>query len=210
MEKEIIWRAFEQLVQKVDPDASWYDESIEDEKPVIVTDWYKIADKYPNLQRWLEENDCETGFTDEWDECQVCYRGIYTTPRNYGHEPNWVLEEYGLTCQDCWLENPQTEEFINCGMNRPKAIYPWMLETFKKMGFQCLGEDDDSCQVFESGWHLGQNDTPAGALEQLLEAFPGFNHEIPGDRLEYLFLINSIGQFDVDWSIWYRINSEED
>jgi hypothetical protein len=209
MEQKLLRTSFERLVQKTDSNASLYESSIDEDKPVIIANWHKIEKRFPNLCGWYENNDCNTGFDDEWDYCQDCYRAIFTTPQYYGDLGNWISTEYGLICQDCWLENPDTDDYINCGVDFPKAILPWMLETFQKMGFQCL-EDADACKRFESGFHLGQNDTPAGAIEQLEEIFPGLYHEMPGDQLEYIFLINSAGQFDINWSIWFRINKKED
>ena len=210
MKKDKIKEAFERLVLKVDLNATWYPESIEEDKPVIIADWNKIDKIYPNLQVWFEDADYDTGFEDEWDYCQDCGRAIYTTPRMYGDTPNWITDEYGRQCRDCWLKNPETDMFINPGTDTPKAIQNWQMDTFKSMGFQCLGEEDESCSIFESGFYPGQNDTPKEAVERLEKLYPGFSHDRPGEELEYIFVVDCVGQFDIQWSIWYRTDHDKD
>jgi len=58
----------------------------------------------------------------------------------------------------------------------------------------------------ESGWHRGQDDRPQGVLEKL-EVMKGLKAETDFD---YIFQIDYIGQFDLGYSLWYKLHEKEE
>lgn len=53
----------------------------------------------------------------------------------------------------------------------------------------------------ESGFHHGQTDTPDSVIERLKSDRP--------TATDFIFQIDSVGQFDCHWHVWYRLPEEE-
>jgi hypothetical protein len=83
-----------------------------------------------------------------------------------------------------------------------KAVPSWIQEQVEKLGFKCLETDDDYCARFETGFHRGQDDTPEKAIKLAKEILPY--------KFDYLFMITSRGQFDINWTILIRKQEVEE
>lgn len=182
---------------KIDPDYQ-YGETIESEK-IIIANWNKISDKYPNFDVWSSDtfgNDIVWGYDDEYYQCNHCYKYIPIYPSYYGDTQEYVwLGDCEVLCPDCAFEFPSDliEEYTN---QTNKAFPNWGVDVLKEDGFICLdSEDTENCAIFENGFYPGQNDNPVDIIAKF------------GDTIykyDYVFVINSAGQFDVQFSLWLK------
>lgn len=167
--------------------------------------WWKIREKYPKLDNWFFNHMdmayqsigcCTIGFDDEYTRCD-CGNIIKTTPNCWNWSPDYIQTEYEIICRDC-IENDidiLIDEYSN---DYKKAIPDWSIELIKEQGFQCLdNKDTEACQIFENGFHPGQDDNPETIINDLEKE--GYT-----EKYDFLFAINSTGQFDCQFSLWIR------
>lgn len=177
---------------------------------LIVTNWNNI----PNSDRWekaFEKLDVEIGWSDEYSRCDECGNLIHTSPTHYGWEPDYILDNNGYICRTCIENNiDNLEEYFtdhiyeyNNGIGyKVNAIPSWATEYFKNEHWECWNEDNESlCNRYESGWHPGQNDDPKKVFKEIME--------IDND-LKVIFVINDVGQFDVRWSVFVKLKTDEE
>jgi len=163
---------------------------------IILANWNEL----PNgIQSFIEKK-CNvlTGFDDGYTLCSECEKIISTTPGYYGDQKNYIATEYDFLCRECALSDPESiiDDFKN---NSRKALPAWFYPEIEKSGLVCYSPDE-YCQKFETGFHPGQDDNPKKIAKDIEKELPGF---------DYLFKINNIGQFDIDWSVFIRKNEEE-
>ncbi len=178
---------------------------------IILADWNNMFN-YENLGKkehnWKQvnrladfiEKKCNalTGFNDEYTSCYGCNKIISTSPGYYGDQKNFVFTEYEILCRECVLTDP--ESIIDAFKNDPRKALPnWFYPEIEKAGFVCYSPDE-YCQKFETGLHIGQDDDPKAIAKNIENELLGY---------DYLFKINDIGQFDINWSIFIRKNEEE-
>lgn len=195
-------------IQQFDENAEIYYESINDDTPLIVANWSTVERELPNIIDWLEYHGICTRYSDEILSCDYCGRVINTTPQYHGNLPEYMIRDGEIMCSECWLKAPETEQYIN-NMLEQRVVLPWQLETFRNLGFRCL-EEEYACRMYATGYYPGQTDTPERALAELQEIFPDTVCDMPGDELEYIFVIHNTGQFDVHWGIYFRVTTNED
>ena len=75
-----------------------------------------------------------------------------------------------------------------------KAITPEFYPILEKQGFICYSPDE-YCKVFETGFHPGQNDRPEKVAKDIEIELPDY---------DYIFKLDSCGQFDLYWSVFLR------
>lgn len=195
IDQDLVLRAIT-LIQEHGYDANIYWENVHDEKPVVISNWNEVEKTLPNMASWLDDIGVWIGYEDEWISCDTCGQAIFTTPMYHGDNPKYIIGDGYALCRDCWLDEPELDPWINCGLTDIKAVYPWQLKLFTDAGFICY-EDKEACKIFETGFHHGMNDTPEKALELLERKFPR-------DSVDYIFVITDTGQFHVHWSIFIR------
>jgi hypothetical protein len=94
-------------------------------------------------------------------------------------------------------------DVIDYYLNQTKKALPsWMREIIEFHGFKCLETEEEYCARFETGFHPGQNDTPEKAIKLAKEILPY--------KFDYLFMITSRGQFDINWTILIRKQEVEE
>jgi hypothetical protein len=131
-------------------------------------------------------------FADEYSSCCSCGKLIKTSPSYYGNLPEYLYTDCEILCADCYTDDDIIGLYLN---DADKAVNPRQLrKSLKKHGFICYRDN------LESGFHPGQTDNPH-KISQELEA------EIPG--AEWIFCIDGAGQFDIHFSLWYRLEVEE-
>lgn len=160
---------------------------------VVIADWNDITRK---LTAYIEsECDAEIDFDDEYSTCE-CGKVVLIQPQFYGWTPNYMVGDGYLLCRECAESEPDTviEEHVNSTC----AIRNWMLPIIEEAGFVCF-ESEDSCNRYETGFHPGQNDGPQKVEAWLLDNLP--DHD-------YIFAVDSVGQFDVQWSVHVRKRDE--
>lgn len=137
---------------------------------------------------------CE--WLDEWFSCCECQRAMRTQADSY----SWTMfGSYcvdGYVCQDCMLEDvgAYLEDYIN---DSDKAITWATGKDLEAVGFEQWAPNDP--QEYESGWYPGQTDDPKAILTEVQEAMPDS---------ETVFLIDSVGQFDIRFSAYVRTDDD--
>jgi len=174
-----------------------------DDKPMICANWN--PPKMKRLGDWIEKfyhGNIEVDWSDEWMSCSDCGKAIREQADSYGWEPSWVwVSDCEIICRDCVHE--YMDEVIEQYANQTnKAVPSWIQEQVEKLGFKCLETDDDYCARFETGFHRGQDDTPEKAIKLAKEILPY--------KFDYLFMITSRGQFDINWTILIRKQEVEE
>lgn len=143
----------------------------------------------PRIAKLLEAKGVECEWEDEWASCEDCGKFFRTSPDCYGWLPTIIIGEYGggsCICPDC-IDHADYLEELEGGHNALKvdAIDP------AEHGYHRV--DDE----FETGFHRGQDDSPAKVAKAL-----------QGQGItRFLFRVDSVGQFDSNWSVW--IHDEE-
>ena len=174
-----------------------HEPGIDNEKQVIVADWNKVDDDF---QSYIE-NFYETDWEDESTTCWNCYQHIHTSPSYYGDSMRYINTDEGALCKTCALENPEWifDEFTFDSAYPPvypRAIPEWLKCKLEEHGYVPFQSVDSACKdIFESGFHAGQTDTPEKVCKLVTELL--------GPR-DMLFCIDSSGQFDVHFSAYIK------
>jgi hypothetical protein len=113
-------------------------------------------------------------WSDEWSTCDGCNKAVRTSPDSYGWQPSYaIVNDCEILCADCLADNPTTALNMH-------AIAP------AKWGYKMLQDS------FENGLHPGQTDDPKRIYKLLTDA----------GHSRILFRIDSVGQFDMQFSVW--------
>ena len=168
-------------------------------KPLICADWNP-----PEMERiynWIEkyyEGRFDLDWSDEWMACDKCGRAVRSIHNSYGWEPSYLSRDCEVLCIECVKDTGEEalENYIN---NSSKALPSWAIEIAEEAGFKCF-EDEEYCKVYETGLHSYQTDDPKEIEKHIKENLP---------KHDYLFAINSTGQFDVHWSVFVKKIKEE-
>lgn len=170
---------------------------IDNEKQVIVADWNRVDKAFTSYI----ENFFEIDWEDESTTCSHCYLHIHTTPSYYGDDMRHINTEDGPLCKTCALANSDWifDDFAFESQYPPiyhKAIPAWLKCKTEENGFTPFQSANTACKdIFESGFHYGQTDTPEKVCKLVTELL--------GNR-EMVFCIDSSGQFDVHFSVYIK------
>lgn len=159
---------------------------------LIVADWNPLShEKYDQIERILERFGISLGWIDEYTACDECGYGICIQPTDYGWQPMFIKDEYGhYICDNCFKDNP--ESFVDYYIENDNAALPaWTIPILNDLGYHLVDEN------YETGFHHGQNDSPAKVRNELLEK----------EIYNFVFVIRNKGQFDITWSVMIK---EED
>lgn len=184
-------------MEKKGHDFDWYETKCNMtpfDTPLIAANWNDVPSKMTDYIESL----VDTHWNDEIARCDCCGGAILTSPSYYGDLPEWVLMDCEILCKDCILNDESLQdEIIETYKNQTdKAIMPWFFDIIEKQGYVCYSPDE-YCQRFETGFHPGQNDDPVDIAKDIEENLPGYN---------YIFKIDSAGQFDIRWSVFIKKN----
>ena len=166
---------------------------------MLIADWNK--NKLKSLDNWLngqyyEHAQIQLGYDDEYQYCDNCMGLICTTAQYHGDTGRFMYGDGEIFCSNCIKDDPDLilDYYLN---NSSMAIPDYLTEHIKNDGFICFSTDEsgDYCPIYESGLHIGQDDNPKDIEKKILEL--KYNYD-------YLFMINSVGQFDVKWSVFIR------
>jgi len=200
LSKEELW---ENLLKYFDKHGICYDyylgiaEIDYENKPLLCLNWNEVPD---NLMEWVEKTfDIIGHWEDDWTSCSDCGKAIRIVPDSYGWEPSFIDLGGDYICRECIDINDAIEYYNNC-TNR--ALPDWILSGIEKEGFHCV---EDICQIYESGFHSYQTDTPEKALEQCYEIF-GKDDFL--NKFDYLFIITDRSQFSIGFILLIRQKAE--
>ncbi len=160
--------------------------------------YYEERKRTSRLAPLLTKLGFELDWSDEWDSCYDCGKLVRTSPDSYGWEPYYIIfNDCELVCNECAKEHIEDviEEYVNTHL---KALTSDWREAIEKAGFHCI---EDECEIYETGFYPGQNDKPEKALQSIYDKV---GEKWFTDKFDYLFIINSVGQFDIHWTILIR------
>jgi hypothetical protein len=166
-------------------------------KPLLCLNWNEVPD---SLMEWVEKTfDIECHWEDEWTFCAECGKAIRISPDSYSWEPSFIDLGGDYICKEC-IEVSEAIDFYKNTIK--KALPEWILSDVEKEGFHCV---EDICQIYESGFHSYQTDTPEKALEQCYEIF-GKDDFL--NKFDYLFVITNRSQFSIGFILLIRGKTE--
>lgn len=144
-------------------------------------------DPVSKLARVLEANGFEPEWSDEWETCCECGKAVRASADCYSWTPYFRIYDCGLVCLDCLDPEEYLESIENdCDKACPPKWNP------EKYGYVKYNGD------FESGFHPGQDDKPADILKRMRDL--GMSRVV--------FKIASVGQFDVTWQAYFKIDNQ--
>lgn len=192
-----------------------YESSFDDDKPVAVADWNKIASDinrggYLDAERpWLyflsnnkgwevsnrveriiSNMGYECRYQDEGYRCDDCYKFVPAHAGYHGDmETAVIVGDCSVMCPNCVRESP--DDYIKGLTNNPDGAQKLLSDdALIEMGWVKLNEDS-----YESGFHPGQTDDGHNVTERLRKN---------GEKRDLLFSIDGAGQFDVSFSVWAK------
>lgn len=132
----------------------------------------------------LEALGAEIEWLDEWDKCADCGKMVRTSPDSYGWQRSyWLHQDGDCICSECVLKDPS--EYLESLEGQTDKALTFSLD-LSEHGYRKLDES------YENGLYGGQADEP-GKIGAALEA-QGITR--------YIFEIDSVGQFDLRFSVW--------
>lgn len=156
---------------------------------ILFANWNQYPKRLTNI---LERLGYSIEWSDEWSMCGNCYRAIRTTADSYGWRKRYWLDESNgdYICANC--VKLELDDYESSLLNNPRRAdtldIDWSARGFTKM----------NQHHFESGFHPGQNDKP----EKIAESVPSTH--------DYLFVIPTVGQFDVSFDLWTRLKTQDE
>ena len=179
---------------RLERDIAWYADYAEpgytaDEHGILVADW----NKEERAQKIAEKLGYSTEWSDEWTECDVCHSLLRCKGDCYGWLPAYITLAEGMDtlCQDCYAHS--VEEYLPDTLreveNDPYHALPdwFQWRWLKDCGYTRSGGE------YESGWHVGQDDSPQQVFQQLIRQYSSV-----------VFQVSSAGQFDIRWLVWVK------
>jgi hypothetical protein len=151
-------------------------------KGILFANWNKFSG---DVTRLLENYGYEIEWSDEWSTCQECGKAIRMSPDSYGWQPSYfIMNDCELFCTACC----PMEEYLESLEDNPRTALNDHIDP-ADYGYEKLEGD------FENGFHPGQNDNTKEIYKRL--------HDQGHKRL--LFNIDGVGQFDISFSIWKKV-----
>lgn len=139
-------------------------------------------DKLLTVAAALEVLGVNLEWSDMWIECSSCRKLVQTSPDSYGWKRSYIDVKDEVICCNCVRKDP--EELLPLLGTLSALTFDGV--PLSQLGLIKLEQD------FEYGMHGGQNARPA-LIAKALRA-RGV------DR--FLFVLDSVGQFDCDFSVW--------
>ena len=161
--------------------------SVDESKTFII---FESWNQLHALERHIDLDSVDHGFSDEYRRCDCggCNIAVRTKANGWGWQPGYLETEGGLVLLE-HAEEGDIEEYLSDRINNAQNAVNCPGLDISVVGFKTL-EDG-----FESGWHHGQTDDPKAIMAGLRKKFP---------KAEFLFRIDGVGQFDMNFSIWVR------
>ena len=168
---------------------NWNDETVWDKE----TGRSRVVDKtMPRLAKLFEKLGYEVEWDDEWAVCEDCGKAFRTQPNSYSWTPYYWGSDCGYVCGDCVKENPDDYlEWLSGHDDRAEVFGIDLSEH----GYEKYNHDN-----YETGFHPGQNSDPEAVAKELRDK----------GITDFIFVIDSVGQFDCDWDCWIRKPESED
>jgi len=193
----------ERIIAKIDPDrqgdVNFYQiaEPGYDPNIGVFANWNKHP-KWARAIEKLERLGCPISaeWSDEWVDCHECGKAYRSQPDSYGWTKSWWFGPYDceIICADCTRKH-MLDEYLE-----------WLSESHERADlFLDDGELEDAGwrrvdYDFENGLYGGQAASP--------KKIAAYLHRNGFDKL--IFKVDSVGQFDTDFSVWVPITEDGD
>jgi len=166
------------------------------DEPFALGDWWVRVDgdlRESKIVPLLTACGVDSAFYDEWTTCTECYKAVRTSPDHYGWKRGYFLfHDCEVVCHECIGEDP--EPYLEALSGDPnKSITIDGVDPEEHGYTQVWGE-------FESGLYGGQMDSP----HAIAKAFEERGWE------DFVFSLDSVGQFDVKFTVFLRTTDEWD
>lgn len=148
---------------------------------------FDVIDDTPSkVGEQLEKLGCELEWGDEWANCSNCGKLVRTSGNSYGWTPSYAILQSDYVCKHC-IEHDKAmlSDYLENLENDPALADTFNLD-LTKHGYKCLFDD------LESGWYGGQNSDPKVIAKSLRDK----------QVFRFIFQIDSVGQFDCDFSVF--------
>jgi hypothetical protein len=144
----------------------------------------KVDSAPADLAAALEKIGVDLEWEDEWKTCSDCSRLVRTQPDSYSWKRSYFEDDdCNIQCSDCVLKDPSA--YLASLEGNPKKAVTIEVD-LAKQGYRQVDAK------FENGLYGGQAASPKLIAEALREQ--GIER--------FLFEIDSVGQFDLDFSVW--------
>jgi hypothetical protein len=155
-------------------------------KGILFANWNYFS---YDAMRLLERYGYECEWEDEWYTCDECGKAFRISPDPYGWQPSYFMpNDCEMFCIDCI----DMEEYLKGLENNPRRALNDHIDP-ANYGY-CKLEGD-----FEAGFHLHQDNNPREIFKRLNAA----------GHTRLLFNVDSVGQFDLTFSVWEKIPESE-
>lgn len=150
---------------------------------------HNIAAHWPKLFERLEAQGVEFEWYDEWMVDYESDKAYRTQPDSYSWQPSVIVTE---SCE--WLTpSDDLTTWVEWAAESSTHAIPATIARgvdLEALGFTCWESG------LENGWYPGQDADPAKVKDAIRES--------EGDDTEVVFSLDHTGQFDVEFSAWYR------
>ena len=156
------------------------------ERGILFANWNYFPSAVTEL---LEKHGYAIEWSDEWYTCE-CGKAVRTSANSYNWQPSYViLHECEIVCLDCL--NGDTGEYLESLEDNPHTALNLPSIDPAQYGYKLVQGD------LENGWLPGQNDDPKAIHTKLTAE----------GHSRILFSIDSVGQFDTQFSVWEYANA---
>jgi hypothetical protein len=158
---------------------------------IIFANWNYVPEE---IARLLDET-CELEYLDEWVVDYAYDKAWRTSPSSY----IW-MSSVRYYNGDLLTTDDDPERWAEYLVEGPDRVAPPSVD-LESIGFVPCGE------IYEHGWHPGQDDNPAQVLLDLGDRLSDKLDPESEEQLQIVFRLTDVGQFDVRWEALYRIVS---
>lgn len=161
----------------------------------LIDEDYDPDDHYPYpitfkmYQEILKDLGCTLEWSDEWITCSNCGNAVRYSGDCYGWLPYFTDIDGEVTCGNCLKKDP--EDYLDYLKDNERAANVFDFIDLYDHGYAPVNEEHEE---FASGFHPGQNDSPAKILKTLNKA----------GIWEVIFEITNTGQFDTHFIAWVK------
>jgi len=154
---------------------------------VLVGNWNQYGNYGRKMEKLLETCGCAVEYSDEWYDCQQCYKLVRTSADCYSWTPSYVmLNECEPVCHECMEDEDMQRDYVESELEGECSKADTIGLDLEGLGYTRLDED------FQNGWYGGQSADPHKIGEALNKR----------EITRFVFQIDSVGQFESRFSCW--------
>jgi len=153
---------------------------------VLIDNWNQYSSRN-ELEKLLEACGCAIEWSDEWYDCQQCYKLVRTSGDCYGWTPSYVmLNECEIVCHECMEDEDMQRDYVEQELEGDCSKADTLGLDLEGLGYTRLDEN------FQNGLYGGQSADPHKIGEALNKR----------EITRFVFQIDDVGQFDSRFSCW--------